>query len=167
MTMGDLVCSKCDMKFDEEMGPDDFPTGVTFTVTLMQGKPRDKTAIERIFNLGQSKMMRSPLRNPSSTEDTQGTTNNKAYQELKSAIGPEGLDKIREELSYSKPDPNAATRDKDNPSNTITPNSFVNYRNRIRRAYNYGQQVTTVESKSQPYDDQLLLLYFERRQHGN
>jgi hypothetical protein len=163
MTMGDLICTKCDMIFDEEMGPDDFPTGVTFKVMLQQGKPRDKLAIERMFNLGQSKMMRSKLRNPSSTEDTQGTVNNKAYEQLKNSLTGDELDKIRESFNYpdgkSSLDPADEVRAKQN--------AFIGYRNRIRRAYRYGPESNNMDSKSTPYDDQLLLLYYDRRQHGN
>jgi hypothetical protein len=161
MVMGDLICTKCEMTWDEEMGPDDFPTGITFKVTLQQGKPRDKVAIERMFNLGQSKMMRSKLRNPSSATDTQGATNNKAYSELKQAITSEdGINKIREELGYPK-----AGRPQNNQAGlAISDNSFINYRNRVRRAYKYfSGNENDLASKSQPFDDGLLWLYFDRR----
>ena len=146
MVMGDLVCSGCTMKFDEEMGPDDFPTGVTFTVSLQQGKPRDKVAIERMFNLGESKMMRSKIRNPSSANDTFDTTNNTAWSKLEKPITPDDIAAIEK----SQTDDDKAT--------------FANYRNRIRRAYKYGDSKATARDTSKPFNDSLLWLYFDRGQ---
>lgn len=96
LTMGDLVCMNCILKFDEEMGPDDFPTGCTFSIKLAQGKPRDKAAIERMFNLGEAKMMYNKLRNPSSAEDTFGTINNTRYAELKPSLNSTDQQQIQE-----------------------------------------------------------------------
>jgi hypothetical protein len=146
MVMGDLVCSGCTMKFDEEMGPDDFPTGVTFTVSLQQGKPRDKVAIERMFNLGESKMMRSKIRNPSSANDTFDTTNNNAWSSLQKGITPETIAEIEKS------------------QNTEDKATFINYRNRIRKAYKYGDSQATARDTSKPFDDSLLWLYFDRGQ---
>jgi hypothetical protein len=143
MVMGDLVCSGCTMKFDEEIGPDDFPTGVTFTVNLQQGKPRDKVAIERMFNLGESKMMRSKIRNPSSANDTFDTTNNNAWASLQKGITPETIDAIEKSRTEDKA-------------------TFDNYRNRLRKAYKYG--ATQDPTKNQSFDDSLLYLYFDRGQ---
>jgi hypothetical protein len=135
------------MKFDEEMGPDDFPTGVTFTVSLQQGKPRDKVAIERMFNLGESKMMRSKIRNPSSANDTFDTTNNNAWSSLQKGITPETIAEIEKS------------------QNTEDKATFINYRNRIRKAYKYGDSAaTTARDTSKPFDDSLLWLYFDRGQ---
>jgi hypothetical protein len=151
MVMGDLVCSSASMQFDEDMGPDDFPTGVTFTVGLKQGKPRDKTAIERIFNLGQTKLTRSQIRNPSSTQDTMGTQNNADFANLKKALGPDGIKKVTEELGFT--------------GDNTTESSFMAYRDRLRRAYRYaGSDKKDPKSVSSPFDDGLLWLYFERRQ---
>lgn len=137
MVMGDLVCKSCTMTFDTEMGPDDFPTGVTFAVSLAQGKPRDKTSIERMFNLGLTKMMRSKIKNPSSTEDTFGEVNNKDWENLKNAVGGDkAFNDVGKDLGYAG-----------------TSGPFVNYQNRLRRAYQY----TT-------FDDGILKLYFKKGQ---
>lgn len=146
MVMGDLLCSGCTMKFDEEMGPDDFPTGVTFAVSLQQGKPRDKVAIERMFNLGESKMLRSKIRNPSSANDTFDNTNNEAWSKLQKPITADDIAKI------------------ESSQNTEDKATFVNYRNRIRRAYKYGDSKATARDTSKPFDDSLLWLYFDRGQ---
>jgi hypothetical protein len=49
--MGNLIVTNTAMVWDDELGPDDFPTGVKFTVTLKQAQPRDKVAIERMLKI--------------------------------------------------------------------------------------------------------------------
>ena len=143
MTMGDMICTSCDMAFDEEMGPDDFPTGVTFTVGLQQGKPRDKVAIERIFNLGETKMMHSKLRPFSSANDTFGEINNTEYSE---------------KAKKSFTDLDEGDQDK------LKGNTYINYRNRIRRAYGHAQVGDSKEVEENEVDDSILWMYYDRRQ---
>lgn len=143
MTMGDMICTSCDMQLDEEMGPDDFPTGVTFTVGLQQGKPRDKVAIERIFNLGETKMMHSKLRPFSSANDTFGEINNTEYSE---------------KAKKSFTDLDAADQDK------LKGNTYINYRNRIRRAYGHAKVGDSKEVAENEVDDSILWMYYDRRQ---
>ena len=95
--MGDLLCTNVDMIWDQELGPDDFPTGVTFTVTLKQGKPRDKTAIERMLNLGQTKLTSGAIRG-SSTDDTFGESNNKLWNDIYTAKGAAELKQKESDL---------------------------------------------------------------------
>jgi len=80
--MGDLICTRTTAKFNEEIGPDDFPTGITFEVTLQQAKPRDKTAIERMLNNGLGSLTTTRLNPPSSASDTFGTENNDLYKKI-------------------------------------------------------------------------------------
>lgn len=68
--MGNLICTSVDMKFSEELGADDFPKEVSFTVALKHGKPRAKQDIESIFNLGGGPLSFSKLVPPSSAKDT-------------------------------------------------------------------------------------------------
>ena len=143
MTMGDMICTSCDMAFDEEMGPDDFPTDVTFTVGLQQGKPRDKVAIERIFNLGETKMMHSKLRPFSSANDTFGEINNTEYSE---------------KAKKSFTDLDAADQDK------LKGNIYINYRNRIRRAYGHAAVGDSKKVAENEVDDSILWMYYDRRQ---
>lgn len=148
MVMGDLICSNCTLKFDEEMGPDDFPTGCTFTVRLAQGKPRDKVAIERMFNLGEAKMMFNKMRNPSSAEDTHGEKNNHEYADLEQ---DKELDKATREQVL----------------NAIGTSSFTKYRSRIRKSYGYNYASDDIDKEdsglnSKVMDDSLLFLYFDR-----
>ena len=83
--MGDLICVKTSAVFDEEIGPDDFPTGITFDVLLQQAKPRDKTAFERMLNQGEGSLTATRLNPPSSASDTFGEENNKRYKEITEA----------------------------------------------------------------------------------
>jgi len=80
--MGDLLCTKTIAKFDEEIGPDDFPTGITFDVTLQQGKPKDKTALERMLNQGIGSLTTTRLNPPSSANDTFGEESNALYKKI-------------------------------------------------------------------------------------
>lgn len=156
MTMGDLIVNQCTLEFDEEMGPDDFPTGCTFSVKLKQGKPRDKVAIERIFNLGQAKLMYNKLRNPSSADDTFGETNNKKWKELVDG-SVNGENAISDE-------------EKEYMTQAIGTGSFDQYRNRIRKSYGYtatpdtnaSNQNGSSSSELGMMDDSLLWLYFDR-----
>ena len=80
--MGDLICVKTSAEFDEEIGPEDFPTGITFSVMLQQAKPRDKTAIERMLNQGIGSLTATRLNPPSSADDTFGEENNQKYKQI-------------------------------------------------------------------------------------
>lgn len=163
MVMGDIICKGCTMKFDDEMGPDDFPTGVTFTVQLQQGKPRDKAAIERMFNLGRGKMMNSKIRNPSSANDTFGEKNNEDFEKITKAIEPDGIAYIKSQLGFDNP-PTGVTPLTDTQKEAFN-RSFVQYRNRLRRSYGYSSANSNdPKNVSGAFDDSLLWLYFDRGQ---
>ena len=140
MVMGDLLCSKCVMTFDTEIGPDDFPTGVSFKVTLQQGKPRDKVSIERMFNLGESQLMSTKLTPTASANDTFGTENTKLFKELQTGTSQ----KVKDLLDSNK--------------------FFQNYRNRVRRSYGYtaDDKSGTIDQKGGEVNDSLLYIYFSK-----
>jgi hypothetical protein len=141
MVMGDLLCSNCKMVFDTEIGPEDFPTGVTFTVSLQQGKPRDKVAIERMFNLGESQLMRNKLKDPASAADTFGEENTKRFEDLKSGI------------------------DKKDIAKTVENKSFQQYQNRVRKSYGYkagGDSSGKINQSNGDVNDSLLYMYFDK-----
>jgi hypothetical protein len=167
MAMGDVICTGCTMKFDEEMGPDDFPTGVTFTLSLMPGKPRDKAAIERMFNLGRGKMMRSKIRNPSSANDTFGKENNEDFENIKTVIGDDGVAEIKKQLGYD--DPPTGTKPMTANEKAAFDKTFVSYRNRLRRSYGYSSDSTSADANNTAgnFDDSLLWLYFDRGQSNS
>ena len=51
-TIGNLICDNVDIKFSDELGPDDFPIGFEAVVSLKHGLGRDRDAIESMFNRG-------------------------------------------------------------------------------------------------------------------
>lgn len=59
-TIGNLVCTGMEIEFGEELGPDDFPLELTATVKLNHGMPRDKDAIESMFNRGHGRLYAIP-----------------------------------------------------------------------------------------------------------
>ena len=73
--MGNLCLDKVTVDFSDSLGIDDFPTEVTFTVTLKHGRPRAKQDLESIFNLGNGAMSFTPLPPPSSASNSYGEAN--------------------------------------------------------------------------------------------
>ena len=145
--MGDLVCSSVTMVWDQEMGPDDFPTGVTFSVDLNQGKPRDKTAIERMLNLGQSKLTTGAIRG-SSTDDTFGDENNQFWN---SAYGPNG--------SPKPPIEALPANEKD---------QYLKFKNRVLNGYGATRDSEgNAVNNSSLLDDSVLMLYYNRQYGRN
>jgi hypothetical protein len=145
--MGDLVCSAVTMTWDQEMGPDDFPTGVTFSVDLNQGKPRDKTAIERMLNLGQSKLTTGAIRG-SSTDDTFGDENNQLWNNV---YGPNGSPK---------------------PPTTALPENeqdqYLKFKNRVLNGYGATRDSEgSAVNNSSLLDDSVLMLYYNRQYGRN
>jgi len=54
--IGNLIVTKTQISFSEDLGIDDFPETMTVTVSLDHGMPRDKGAIENMFNRGLGKL---------------------------------------------------------------------------------------------------------------
>lgn len=54
--MGNLIMEDMSITFDETLGNEDFPVGVRAEIKLKPARPRDKTDIENMFNLGQGRM---------------------------------------------------------------------------------------------------------------
>jgi hypothetical protein len=50
--IGNLICDGVDITFNDELGPDDFPTEMTATVKLKPGMPRANQDVESVFNDG-------------------------------------------------------------------------------------------------------------------
>ncbi len=53
--IGNLICTGMKMSMSDELGVDDFPTSLKFTVALDHGRDRDKGDIESMFNMGQGR----------------------------------------------------------------------------------------------------------------
>lgn len=60
MVIGNLIVSKMDVQFSDELGPDDFPEEMTVSYTIMHGMARDKGGIQSMFNRGMGKIYDLP-----------------------------------------------------------------------------------------------------------
>jgi len=60
MMIGNLICTGIKFEFNEELGPDDFPTELKATISLEHGMPRDRDAIESMFNGGGGRLYSLP-----------------------------------------------------------------------------------------------------------
>ena len=58
--IGNLICTGIEIEFGDELGPDDFPTEMKITVKLDHGMPRDRDAIQSIFNRGMGRIYDLP-----------------------------------------------------------------------------------------------------------
>jgi hypothetical protein len=72
MRIGNLACEGCTCSFNDELGPDDFPTEMTFDVKLKPMMPRDGKAIRRMFNIGKDDYIDKVLGNTSDQVNTYG-----------------------------------------------------------------------------------------------
>jgi hypothetical protein len=87
--IGNLVLDKVTCAFNETLGLDDFPTEVTFDVTLKHGRPRAKQDIESIFNLGNGAMSFNQLPDPSSASNSYGENVTARLNSAREGISPE------------------------------------------------------------------------------
>jgi hypothetical protein len=60
MMIGNLICTGIKIEFNEELGPDDFPTEIKATIDLEHGMPRDRDGIESMFNAGGGRLYSLP-----------------------------------------------------------------------------------------------------------
>ena len=60
MTIGNLVCKGVAFEFNDELGPDDFPTEMKVKVSLEHGMGRDSAAVESMFNQGMGRIYTIP-----------------------------------------------------------------------------------------------------------
>lgn len=58
--IGNLICSGFDFEMDGQLGVDDFPDLLKFTVNLKNGRPRDKGDLESIFTYGEGRSYYPP-----------------------------------------------------------------------------------------------------------
>jgi len=157
--MGDLLCTSVDLKWDEELGPDDFPTGVSFSVNLKQAKPRDKTAIERMLNLGETKLTSGMIRT-SSLNDTFGDENNKLWSAIEATADgkqDKSLQAYYDSLKDGDPE-NGKPGTKDR---------YKEFKNRFLVGYGITEaSVKLQQANKGPILDDSLLLFYYQRQYG-
>lgn len=76
--IGNLVCEGVSVEFSENLGPDDFPTGIKATFTLKHARDRERGEIESIFNRGDGRLYQTSLSTSASAQsfsafaDTEG-----------------------------------------------------------------------------------------------
>jgi len=58
--IGNLVCTEAEFTFGDELGPDDFPLELKVKIKLEHGMPRDRAAIQSMFNRGWGKTYALP-----------------------------------------------------------------------------------------------------------
>ena len=87
--IGNLCLKDTTINFSESLGLDDFPTEVTFTVSLEPGRPRAKQDIESMFNLGGGAMGFTKLSPPSSARNSLGEANSIAANNVKTGRNDE------------------------------------------------------------------------------
>ena len=73
--IGNLICENITVEFNEELGPDDFPTEMKITVKLKHAMNRDRDAIESVFNRGMGRIYNLPD-SMSGSADFQTTVDN-------------------------------------------------------------------------------------------
>lgn len=73
--IGNLCLKTTKMTFSEELGADDFPVSIKFSLTFESGRPRAKQDIESMFNLGGGDLSFTALSAPSSAMDSNGEYN--------------------------------------------------------------------------------------------
>ena len=74
--IGNLICEGIDISFNETLGPDDFPTEITASITLQMSRERERGEIESMFNRGEGRLYQSvaPVYSNSQSVGALGTT---------------------------------------------------------------------------------------------
>lgn len=107
--IGNLCLKDTTISFSDELGADDFPTTIKFTVNLEPGRPRAKQDIESMFNHGGGDLSFTALQPPSSTMDSNGEYNS---TRIANAYGSAGLTQATEKLKSSLQQSYSAVKDK-------------------------------------------------------
>jgi hypothetical protein len=85
--MGNLVCNNVKINFNDDLGPDDFPTEMTVSLQLLPGRQRHRGDWESMFNRGNGRLYLGQLVSSKETTNafvnTQGNfVNNTAGQNI-------------------------------------------------------------------------------------
>lgn len=84
--IGNLCLKSTTISFSDELGEDDFPLSIKFTVTLEPGRPRAKQDIESMFNLGGGDLGFTALAEPSSSFSAYGDYTSAKLNSFNSAV---------------------------------------------------------------------------------
>jgi hypothetical protein len=139
--IGNLCLKSTSIKFSDALGLDDFPSEVTFTVTLEPGRPRAKQDIESMFNLGGGPLTFSPLPAPSSAFNSYGEKNSIIAKNFRDGTSdnaaPNALDKYTQNLPSASQVVNiSGTGENSREISLSEANEYARYfRANVRRAY--------------------------------
>jgi hypothetical protein len=75
MMIGNLICTGVTLTFNDELGPDDFPTELKAEIKLEHARPRDRDDIESMFNAGGGRLYALPKGYESNTYSSQAANN--------------------------------------------------------------------------------------------
>jgi len=101
--IGNLCLKSTSIKFSDSLGLDDFPSEVTFTLTLEPGRPRAKQDIESMFNLGAGPFSSSPLPAPSSAFNSYGERNSIVENNYRNGTNDNALANARDQFAATIP----------------------------------------------------------------
>jgi hypothetical protein len=76
--IGNLICTNVKINFNDELGPDDFPTEIKASFTLAPGRQRHRGDWESMFNRGNGRLYLGQL--TTSGESTQAWINTSGVQ---------------------------------------------------------------------------------------
>lgn len=117
MMIGNLVCTDCSFAFNDELGPDDFPTEMTITVKLEHGMSLDRTGVEAMFNRGRGRIYTLPTgventsaANESTIDKFTGKNNRTAGAVPGEIPGPGGFNNTQYSGQVSENDWDAAVK---------------------------------------------------------
>lgn len=85
--IGNLICEGITVEFNEELGPDDFPTEMKIKVKLTHAMARDRDAIESVFNRGMGRIYQLPD-SFLGTADYQTTVDNATKDKVQTGVMP-------------------------------------------------------------------------------
>jgi hypothetical protein len=109
MMMGNMVCTGAKVEFNDELGPDDFPTEIKATITLEHGMPRDREAIESMFNKGRGRIYSLPKGYEESLSsadmsavDKATTTKNTTYMNQVQSSDPSSTTAAGKDLEFDR-----------------------------------------------------------------
>lgn len=88
--IGNLICDGITVEFNEELGPDDFPTEMKVVVKLKHGMARDRDAIESVFNRGMGRIYSLPESFKGSA-DSQTSVDNPTKEDNANGTAGQGL----------------------------------------------------------------------------
>jgi hypothetical protein len=144
MSIGNLIVTNTTLTFSDQLGVDDFPDAMTFEIDLEHGMPRDKGAIESIFNRGGGKLHYSYFGQETEAWNAASSTRNSQIDRPagKGDIDVNGGGKFTGFLYSFQGSKGLSGNNPDGNANTFTPtNNAKLYSNINKQATNLAQKM--------------------------